>query len=518
VARVEPRIELDDEVGAPAKAANRWAWGICWLMFASTVLNYMDRQALALVGTQIKGEFKLSNLDFGWVLAAFSMSYALFQVPAGYLVDRSNVRWTYAGAVAWWSAAGMAAAFSPSLAALMVLRAVLGMGESFNWPCALRVTGTILPPADRSLGNGIFNSGAAVGAVVAPLIVTPVAHRYGWRTAFFIVGCLGFAWVVLWLVSVRGRPAQAFAGRRRTVADSTAPVAELSGRAKLAFGGLLAASVLLGLSALRVGLSAIWFAIALFMTGLLVTALLLPRDALRGADWTESLGAIVRVRRFWILMIVTISINVCWHFLLNWLPTYIKEDLKPPQWLLSWFAVPLANILSQVWRAPVDPTLVGFTLLVTMPFVAADIGNLLGGILSRHLAARGLTPVQSRLAVMGLCTFIVSSGAWVGKASNAYLAIYLLSLMAMGTAAFMANYFSFAQEASAEHTGLIVGILGAFGNLFAAGFLPFAGAVKDRTGGFAPVFVLVGLMPFVGLIALLLGWGELRGRTDAKSS
>jgi ACS family hexuronate transporter-like MFS transporter len=72
----------------------------------------------------------------------------------------------------------------------------------------------------------------------------------------------------------------------------------------------------------------------------------------------------------------------------------------------------------------------------------------------------------------------------------------------------MANYFSFAQEVSARHTGLIVGILGAFGNLFAAGFLPFAGAVKDATGGFAPIFVLVGLMPFVGLTALLVGWRE----------
>ena len=75
-------------------------------MFASTVLNYMDRQTIALVGPQIKQEFHLSNADFGWVLAAFSLTYALFQVPAGYLVDRWNVRWAYAGAVAWWSLGG----------------------------------------------------------------------------------------------------------------------------------------------------------------------------------------------------------------------------------------------------------------------------------------------------------------------------------------------------------------------------------------------------------------------------
>src|SRR5947209_4505151 len=138
-----------------------WAWWLCWLMFAVTVLNYMDRQALAIVGPKIKAEFKLSETDFGWVLAAFSMSYAFFQVPAGYLVDRSNLRWVYAGAVTWWSLAAIAATFSPTLGVLMALRAVLGLGEAFNWPCALRATRTILPPASRSLGNGIFNSGAA---------------------------------------------------------------------------------------------------------------------------------------------------------------------------------------------------------------------------------------------------------------------------------------------------------------------------------------------------------------------
>ncbi|MGZ6075139.1 MAG: MFS transporter, partial [Isosphaeraceae bacterium] len=93
---------------------------------------------------------------YGWVLAAFQLSYAFFQWPAGYLVDRWNVRRTYAGAVLWWSFAGITTAFAPSLGLLMTFRALLGMGESFDWPCALRVTAGVLPPSDRSLGNGIF--------------------------------------------------------------------------------------------------------------------------------------------------------------------------------------------------------------------------------------------------------------------------------------------------------------------------------------------------------------------------
>jgi ACS family hexuronate transporter-like MFS transporter len=487
--------------------ATAWAWGVCWLMFASTVLNYMDRQTIALVGPQIKSEFHLRNEDFGWVLAAFSLTYALFQVPAGYLVDRWNVRWAYAGAVTWWSLAAMAAAYSPTLGVLAALRALLGVGESFNWPCALRVTGTILPPSDRSLGNGIFNSGAAVGAVLTPLVVTPIAASYGWRSPFLIVGSLGFVWVALWLFFVGGTHRYDLAGRRQDDQTPTSSPA-LSTPARWSFGGVLVASFLVGSLAYWIGLSAIWLAIALVMSGILVVALLLPADSLRGADWTESLGAIVRLRRFWVLMVVTVSINVCWHFLLNWLPTYIKEDVRTPVWLQEWVATPLANALALVFRSGVDPNTVGNTLLITMPFLAADLGNLLGGASSRFLAGRGYTAVQSRLAVMGLCTFVISSGAWVGKAGNANVAIYLLSLMAMGTAAFMANYFAFAQEVSSRYTGLIVGILGAFGNLFAAGFLPFAGKVRDTTGGFAPIFVLVGLMPFVGLAALVFKWGE----------
>src|SRR4051812_4739594 len=220
VAQLESRIDLEDAGAGRPTRASRWAWGICWLMFASTALNYMDRQAIALVKPQVKQEYALNDTGFGWVIAVFYMTYAICQVPAGYVVDRSNVRWTYAGAVAWWSAAGMAAAFSPSLAILMVLRSLLGVGESFNWPCALRVTRTILPPADRSLGNGIFNSGAAVGAVLTPLVVTLLTVRYGWRTSFFAIGVLGFFWVVAWLVLMGGPHRQLFQGRSlKTVGD-----------------------------------------------------------------------------------------------------------------------------------------------------------------------------------------------------------------------------------------------------------------------------------------------------------
>ncbi|WP_406695053.1 MFS transporter [Singulisphaera sp. Ch08] len=473
--------------------AERWAWGICWLMFASTVLNYMDRQSIALVGPMIQKEFKLSFADFGWVLASFQLSYAVFQVPAGYLVDRWNVRWAYAGAVAFWSLAGMAAAFAPSLAILMVLRALLGVGESFNWPCGLRANAMILPPADRGLGNGIFNSGAAVGAVLTPLVVPILAAKYGWRTAFIVVGLLGFLWVGVWLVALSGQRRDVFAGRSGAkpppVDDLSENTSGLSSQAIVGFGSVVVTATLVSLTAFRFGLPAIWWGITVLMVGLLLAALLLPMQSLKGADWAQSLGEIVRLRRFWILVLVSVSINVCWHFLVNWLPSFLIND-RGMKYLAG-------------------------GLFSTLPFLAADVGNIGGGALSSFLARRGMNAVKARILVISLCTLLITGGALVGSVSSNILALILIAFMAMGTAAFMANFFAFVQEVSPRHTGLVAGILGGLGNLFAAGFHPVVGWAKDTTGSFAVLFVIVGLIPYVGLGALVLGWGSQSGEVES---
>lgn len=473
----------------PGRKAQGWAWALCWLMFASTVLNYMDRQAISLVKPMIVGEYHVApehqNEVFGWILAAFQLTYALSQVPAGYLADRWNVRWAYAGAVAWWSLAGMAAALSPTLGALMAFRALLGVGESFNWPCALRVTGIVLPPADRALGNGIFNSGAAVGAVLTPPVVTLLTVWFSWRFAFVTIGVLGFAWVAVWLVFVGGAHRARFAGRdaSRSRDDSSAKK-RMSPAAQGTFLFWLVVCGVVAFGAVRFGASAIWWAIALFMIGLLVIALALPRHTLVGPDWAESLADVVRMPRFWILAIVSVSINVCWHFLVSWLPTVLRDDR--------------------------GMEFVAGGLLSAIPFLAADVGNLSGGAISRFLAQRGFTTFQARMAVLVGCSVLISMGAFVGFIPSNAVVVVVLALMALGTAAFMANYFAFCQEVSERHTGLVVGILGGLGNLFAAGFAPLAGLIRDRIGSFTPVFLVVGLLPYVGLAVLAGTWNRTK--------
>jgi ACS family hexuronate transporter-like MFS transporter len=456
-------------------------------MFAATALTYMDRQTISFLGKPIKTEFGLtSDADFGWILSAFMLTYALFQVAAGFLVDRWDLRWTYAGAVAFWSLAAVATAVVPTLGLLIACRALLGVGESFNWPVALRITARILPPADRGLGNGIFNSGAAVGAVITPAVVTFLTVRYGWRSSFALLGSAGFVWVAAWLWLVRGELRRSLA--RRGGADvppgavgAGTPRAGLPAGVAAAFGGMLVIAAAIAAAGFYRGPGAIWAGIAAAIAGPLLVAAIVPRDRLAGAAWSAALGEIARNRRFWILVAVSVTINICWHFLVNWIPNYLKDERG--------LGFEPGNNLSMI------------------PFLAADAGNLLGGWLSRRLAAGGRAAVRSRLLVMVGATPLIMLGLGIGRAADVPTALVFLCLIAGGTAAFMANYFAFTQEVSARHTGLVVGYLGAMGNLFAAGFQPFAGAVKDVTGQYAPVFAIIGLAPLIGLAALAWGWG-----------
>ena len=169
----------------------------------ATVLTYLDRQTISLCGPKIRDEFQLSHERFGDLLAAFRWAYGITHVPAGWMADRLPMRLTYGLAVVLWSAAGAAAAWVRGFRPLVFTRAVLGVGEGFNWPCSTRIVANVFPPNDRGLATGIFNGGAAVGSLIAPLVISPLAERFGWRTAFFAVGSIGFLWVALWIFSTR---------------------------------------------------------------------------------------------------------------------------------------------------------------------------------------------------------------------------------------------------------------------------------------------------------------------------
>ena len=256
----------------------------------------------------------------------------------------------------------------------------------------------------------------------------------------------------------------------------------LSPPAGIAFATVGIAAITAAVLGIRYGLFAVWFGIALAMLGPLAVAGLLDRHHLGGLRWATSLHEIARLRRFWILVVVSISINICWHFLVNWIPTYLRNDRHLSEWASGH--------------------------LTAATFLAADLGNLGGGFLSLTLAARGKSVLRARMTVMSVCLLLILPGTSLARPQSDISVIVMLCLMATGTAAFMANYFSFTQDVSSPHTGLVVGYLGGLGNLFVAAYQPFAGALRDWTGSFTANFVIVGLAPLVGITVLILGWGK----------
>lgn len=179
-------------------------WWIVGILFVGTVLNYLDRQVLALTADEIIAEFRFTKEGLGGMIAAFRYAYGIGQLLGGFFVDAYGPRFVYPTAGGLWSLAGVLMGFASTVGLLVGFNAMLGAGEAFNWPCALKATQGLLPPQERPLAVGIFNSGAPVGALLAPIIVTVLAVYYSWRAAFVATGSIGFFWVVGWLWYTRG--------------------------------------------------------------------------------------------------------------------------------------------------------------------------------------------------------------------------------------------------------------------------------------------------------------------------
>src|SRR5262249_34011556 len=153
--------------------------------------NYMDRLTLNQMAKPIMADFGLDARHYSQLESAFGIAFALGAVLMGWLADRWNVRSIYAAAVLLWSLAGFLTGLAQGFVTLLICRFLLGLAESGNWPCALRTTQRILPPSERAMGNSILQSGAAIGAVLTPLVVF-VLFREGvpgsWRYPFMVIG------------------------------------------------------------------------------------------------------------------------------------------------------------------------------------------------------------------------------------------------------------------------------------------------------------------------------------------
>ncbi|OWK39681.1 MFS transporter [Fimbriiglobus ruber] len=432
------------DVVAPTQPGKieQWRWGVVWLMFLATLINYSDRLALNNTQRYFLPEFEpdpdLRNEVYANINFAFGLSFGLFQIAAGFLIDRFSLRYLYLGAILIWSAAGVMTGFVPkeAVAALIVCRVVLGVGEAFNWPCAVACIRRVIPRESRGLANGIFHSGASIGAILTPLLVLALVDTstgVGWRTVFIVVGAVGALWAVLWMLFT--------AGARAVVIDSEPSPDPLPARTDQPTAD----------ENVAVSTSSVTF-------------------------W-DVLG----MRLFWICLGTGVCVNMCWHFYNQWFSRYLTEDLRvsgrSEQLILAGFYV--AADLGSITSGWVIRGLIrgGYTVESSRKLVMTGlaVSVFLATIPAAYLPA-DLMPVK-----LG-CFYLVAAAAVGG----------------------FAIFFSLAQDIVARRTAQILGVCGCMSWLVISGVTKTIGDLHlAGPGKYASLFIGVGCVP---LIAAVIGW------------
>lgn len=406
---------------AAGRSSSWFKWWICTLLLLATTLNYMDRQTLSQTSKNIKDEFQLSNQQYGYLESAFNASFALGALTIGWLVDRGNVRVIYPLIVVGWSVAGFAAGFASSFVFLLMCRAMLGSFEAGNWPCGITTVRRVLKPEERALGNGMFQSGTALGAIITPLVVNgclivvaetwPDDQSMEWKLPFRIIGAIGILWAVAWLSTVRTHHVQ---------------------------------------------------------------------EATTNKSTTDSYWALWRDRRFWVLMVVVVAINITWRSFGAWLPMFLREA--------KGYSAINANYLSSAF------------------FFSADLGSISVGFATLFLAKRGMVLHKARLVCFCVCSLLTMLTLVATILPAGWLLLGTLMLIGFGALGLFPLYFALSQELSSKHQGKVTGTLGCINALLLAIMFPFQGYLIDQTESFTPSLGVAGFAPVVALVVVYLFW------------
>ncbi|MFC4871066.1 MFS transporter [Negadavirga shengliensis] len=180
-----------------------YRWRIMALLFFATTINYLDRHVLSILAPDLQQLYGWSEIEYGYIVTSFQLAYGIGVILTGKLLDRWGVGLIYALAIAVWSLAGMGHALARSAVGFMVARFFLGLGESANFPAAIKTVAEWFPKKERALATGLFNAGSNVGAIISPLLIPVIALKFGWQWAFIGTGVVGFLWLIAWLYAYR---------------------------------------------------------------------------------------------------------------------------------------------------------------------------------------------------------------------------------------------------------------------------------------------------------------------------
>lgn len=189
---------------APLKIRHK----VLTLLFFLSVIVYLDRVCISVTGKRIKADLGLNNEQFGWVLGAFALSYALFEIPTGIMGDKIGPRKVLTRVVLWWSFFTALTGAANGLISLLIIRFLFGAGEAGAYPNSSIVVSKWFPKYETGKAQAFIWAGGRIGGALAPLIVVPVAIAFGWRAPFYLMGCVGVLWAVIWFSWFRDTPSQ----------------------------------------------------------------------------------------------------------------------------------------------------------------------------------------------------------------------------------------------------------------------------------------------------------------------
>jgi MFS transporter, ACS family, glucarate transporter len=205
-AAVKSRSASVDQVAVVAPTRIRHV--VLWLTVAVYMITYIDRVVISAAVPSIQEEFGFSLVTMGWILGAYQLSYALFQIPGGWLGDRFGPRRALPAIVAWWSVFTAATALTWSAASMIVCRFIFGMGEAGAFPIATRSLSRWMLPSERGFAQGITHAGSRLGGALTPIVVVMLIAHYGWRAPFYIFAVIGLLWAAVWYWFYRDSPTE----------------------------------------------------------------------------------------------------------------------------------------------------------------------------------------------------------------------------------------------------------------------------------------------------------------------
>jgi MFS transporter, ACS family, hexuronate transporter len=415
-------VQLNEQIG-------RYRWTICALVFFATTINYIDRNVLGLLKPVLSdagvfGDEKATQeLYYSRVVICFQLAYALGMVGAGRLIDWMGTKAGYAYSLIGWSIAAIGHAFGHSAWSFGFWRAALGLTESGNFPAANKTIAEWFPRKERALATGLYNSGANVGAIVAPLTVPYIASHWGWEWAFILTGAVGLLWLVFWYRSY----------------DSPA--------AKLANGQLTQAEYD-------------------YIHGDQEDA----GPAVASVSWPRLLA----FRQTWAFALGKFLTDPVWWFYLFWLPAFLNEENARR---VATFAAANPGFTG---AAAEVPGYISWAIAVAVVYSISTVGSVFGGWLPKRLAHGGMDLNRARKLAMFLFALGPLSVLFASRLGeiNIWYAVLTIGVACAAHQAWSANIFTtvsdmFPKRAVASVTG-IGGMAGGLGGIliaWAAGLL-----------------------------------------------